>query len=67
MDNARVTKKLYDSKAMGSRRVGRPRITWEQDIDDDARRLARSKWRSTAMNREVWRQIVAEARAHFGL
>uniref|UniRef100_A0A1B0D0G9 Uncharacterized protein n=1 Tax=Phlebotomus papatasi TaxID=29031 RepID=A0A1B0D0G9_PHLPP len=52
MDNARVTKRLYDSKPMGSRRVGRPRITWEQDIDDDARQLAKSKWRSTAMDRE---------------
>ena len=39
MDRARPTGKLLDWRHMGTRRVGRPRQQWQQDIMEDLKKL----------------------------
>jgi hypothetical protein len=37
MDQRRVVKKIFDSKPNGRRDVGRPRLRWLDDMENDLR------------------------------
>jgi hypothetical protein len=51
----------------GTRKVGRPKLRWEECVCQDIRILGVKNWRSVAMNREEWWIILRKARAHQGL
>jgi hypothetical protein len=34
MDQRKVVKKIFDSKPEGRRKVGRPRLTWLDDVEN---------------------------------
>ena len=59
-------KKMY-GKLYATRRRGRPRMRWLDDVSMDLRKMGINEWRDRARNRETWRHIVAEAKAHPGL
>jgi len=50
-----------------TRRIGRPRIRWLEDVIADQRRMGISGWMEKARNWDQWRRIVGEAKAHPGL
>jgi hypothetical protein len=51
----------------GRRRNGRPRMRWLDDIKSDLKKMKVKGWKEKMRNREQWRLVVEEAKAHPGL
>ena len=66
MQDTEIPEKIY-GKLYATRRRGRPRMRWLDDVSMDLRKMGVNEWRDTARNREAWRHIVEEAKAHPGL
>jgi hypothetical protein len=47
--------------------VGRPKLRWEDGVDQDMRILGVKNWKKVALNRDEWAQLLKKARAHQGL
>jgi hypothetical protein len=54
MDPQRTVQKVFNSKAYGSSKIGRPKLRWEDGVLEDIRVLDIKNWRDTAMRREEW-------------
>ena len=67
MDETAMPKRVLKGKLYAMRRIGRPRIRWLGDVIADSRRMGISGWMEKARNRDQWRRIVEEAKAHPGL
>jgi hypothetical protein len=67
MQDTAITKKMLYGKLYATRRRGRPKTRWLDDVSTDLRKMGRNEWRDTARDREVWSRIVMEAKAHLGL
>jgi hypothetical protein len=42
---ARMTKRIHESKLEGRRKVRRPRLRWLDDVENDLRELKVKMWR----------------------
>jgi hypothetical protein len=67
MDETAMPKRMLKGKLYATRRIGRPRIRWLEDVIADLRRMGISGWMEKAGNKDQWRLIVEEAKAHPGL
>jgi hypothetical protein len=47
-----------------TRKIGRPRLGWLEDVHDDLHKMKVKGWGGKMKNREEWRQIIQEAKAH---
>jgi hypothetical protein len=66
MQDTEIPKEMY-GKLHATRQSGRPRMRWMDDVSMDLRKMGINEWRDRAKNREAWRHIVEEAKAHPGL
>jgi len=67
MNNDRMLKKIFNTKPGGVRSVGRPKLRWEDGIDQDMRILGVKNWKKVAPDRDEWAKLLKKARAHQGL
>ena len=67
MNNDRTLKKIFNTKSDGARSVGRPKLRWEDGVDQDMRILGVKNWKKVALNRDEWTKLLKKARAHQGL
>jgi hypothetical protein len=62
MSEDRVIKKLYMSKPEGRRSVGRPKMRWLDDVEEDLRKMRISGWRGKALRRDEWSPLWREVK-----
>ena len=67
MDETAMPKRVLKGKLYAARRIGRPRIRWLEDVIPVLRRMGNSGWMEKARNRDQWKRVVEEAKAHAGL
>jgi hypothetical protein len=66
MDQGRIVKKIFESKLEGSKRRGRTRLRWLEDVGKDLRELKVKRWRQKAVDREERASIIKEAKLSKG-
>ena len=67
MEEDRMPKKIFTEELEGTRRRGRPRNGWREEVERDLQVLGVRRWRQLVIDREKWRGIVQQAKAHSGL
>jgi hypothetical protein len=50
----------------GTKRKGRPRKRWIDDVEQDLRKMRVRGWRMRARDRQEWRRVIREAKLHPG-
>ena len=60
MDQGRTVKKIFESKREGSRRRGKPRMRWLEDVEKDVLEMKVTRWRQGAVDREEWASVIKE-------
>ena len=67
MQDTAIPKKVLYGKLYATRRRGKPKIRWVDDVSTDLRKMEINEWRDRTRDREAWWRIVKEAKAHPGL
>jgi len=67
MEEDRMPKKNFTQEPDGPRRRGRPRKGWREEMERDLQVLGVRRWRELVTDRDKWRGIVRQAKAHSGL
>jgi len=67
MEEDRMHKKIFTQKLVGTRRRGRPRKRWKEEVERDLQVLEVRRWRELVADRKKWKNIVRQAKAHSGL
>jgi len=67
VNNDRTLKKIFNTKPVGVRSGGRPKLRWEDSVDEDIRILGVKNWKKVAPDRDEWAKLLKKARAHQGL
>jgi len=64
MEVDRMPKKIFTQELEGTRRRGRPRKRWREEVGRDLQVLEVRRWRELVIDRDNWRGIVRQAKAH---
>jgi hypothetical protein len=67
MDESSLCKKLTFSQLEGSRKKGRPKLRWLDDVLQDLKILKVTAWWKKAQERNSWKAVIKKAKAHKGL
>jgi len=67
MQDTAIPKKDAVWKAVCNKTKRKTKNEMPDDVSMDLRKMGINEWRDKARNRETWRHIVAEAKAHPGL
>jgi hypothetical protein len=66
MEEDRMSKKIFTPKLEETRRRGRLRKGWKEEVEY-LQVLGVRRWRDLVIDREKWKDIVRQAKAHSGL
>ena len=66
MEEDRMPKKIFIQELEGTRRRGRPRKRWKEEVERDLQ-LMGVRRRELVADRKKWKNIVRQAKAHSGL
>jgi hypothetical protein len=64
MNDNRSIQKIFNIKLCGVRSVGRPKIRWEHNVDQDMKKLGVKNWKKFALDRDEWAKLLKKARVH---
>jgi len=53
-----MTKKIFTQELEGTRRRGRPKKGWREEVERDLQMLGVRRWRELVIDRTKWRDIV---------
>jgi hypothetical protein len=67
MEEDRMPKNIFTQELEGTRQRRRPRKGWREEVGRDLQVLGVRIWRELVIDREKWRGIVRQAKAHSGL
>jgi hypothetical protein len=62
MPDERVAKSVYKWKQYATRPKGRPRLSWEDDVRNDLRKIGVKSWRQMVQERKQWKEIIEQAK-----
>jgi hypothetical protein len=62
IDQRKIVKKMFESTSEGRRKVGRPRLRWLDDVENDLRVIKVRRWRKKAQNREELAPVIKKAK-----
>ena len=65
-DNSNV-KIITNWKPLGTRSKGRPRNSWNEEVEMDRRKMKTTRWKEKMEDRIVWNKSVEQAKTHPGL
>ena len=67
MEEDRMPKKIFTQELEGTRRRGRPRKRWKEEVEKHLQVLGVTRWRELVADRKKWKDIVRQPKAHSGL
>jgi hypothetical protein len=67
MEEDRMPKKIFTQKLEGTKRRGRPRKGWREEVERNLQVLGVRRWRELVIDREKWSGIVRQTKAPSGL
>jgi hypothetical protein len=67
MEENKMPQNIFTQELEGTRRRGRPRKGWREEVERDLHVLGVRRWRELVIDRDKWRGIVRQAKAHSGL
>ena len=67
MEEDRMPRKIFSQELEGTRRRGRPRKGWKEEVERDLQVLGVRRWTELVADRKKWKDIVRQAKAHSGL
>jgi len=59
-----MPKKIFTQELERTRRKGRPRKVWKEEVERDLKVLGVRRWRELVIDRKKWNDIVRQAKAH---
>ena len=63
MDEDRMPQKIFTQELEGTRRRGRPRKRWKEQVEKDFLVLGVRRWRELVADRKKWKDTVRQAKA----
>jgi hypothetical protein len=67
MEDDRMPRKIFTQELEGTKRRGRLRKRWRQEVKRDLQVLGVRRWGELVIDGEKWRGIFRQAKAHSGL
>jgi len=67
MEEDRLSKKIFTQELEGTRRRGRHRKRWKEEVERDLQVLGVRSWRELVADRKKRKVTVRQAKAHSGL
>ena len=62
-----MPKKPFTQELEGTRRRGKPRKGWKEEVERDLQVLGVRRWRELVADRKKFKDVVRQAKAHSGL
>ena len=67
MDTTRTVKKLTEWEPCSPGPVGKPRLRWLDQVEEDLKKMKVRNWREKCKDRRLWNKIAKQAKTHQGL
>jgi hypothetical protein len=67
MDTTRIVRKVTEWEPCLSRPVGRPRLRWLDQVEEELKKVKVRNWREKYKDRILWNEVVKQAKTHQAL